>query len=223
MSKKYYAVIKGRTPGIFNNWSETEKSVSGYSGAIFKSFGTLQEAQEYLNGTNGVPAVLTGVGAVITGTAGTAGTAVQIFTDGSHSQGRGGIGIVFIYNDQIINQYGLKIEEFPTTNIRAELYAILVALRIVSGSEYKGAIEIHTDSEYSVNVFNSWIYTWIKNNWKISTGEPVANVDLIINIRQLLDQLRTIGTPVTLHWVRAHADNYYNNVADGLAKQGRDL
>ncbi|MDX2231444.1 MAG: viroplasmin family protein [Leptolyngbyaceae cyanobacterium bins.349] len=46
MSKaKYYAVIKGRKTGIFTSWSQCEQQVKGFSGAIFKSFGTRAEAE----------------------------------------------------------------------------------------------------------------------------------------------------------------------------------
>lgn len=45
---KYYAVKKGRHPGIFTSWQETQKEVNGFSGAQFKSFSSMQEAQDYL-------------------------------------------------------------------------------------------------------------------------------------------------------------------------------
>ena len=42
MAKKFYAVKNGKTPGIF------EKSGDGYSGAVFKSFKTKDEALAFL-------------------------------------------------------------------------------------------------------------------------------------------------------------------------------
>ena len=48
MSKKYYAVAEGRQKGVFLTWVETEKSVKGHPGAKYKSFKTLNEANEYL-------------------------------------------------------------------------------------------------------------------------------------------------------------------------------
>lgn len=47
--KKYYAVRVGRHPGIYITWQETQKEVIGFEGAIYKSFTTLQEAQEYMH------------------------------------------------------------------------------------------------------------------------------------------------------------------------------
>ena len=46
MSKqKYYVVWKGRKPGIFTSWAETEQQVKGFAAAQFKSFESLREAQ----------------------------------------------------------------------------------------------------------------------------------------------------------------------------------
>ena len=46
MSKqKYYVVWKGRKPGIFTSWAETEKQVKGFAAAQFKSFESLKEAE----------------------------------------------------------------------------------------------------------------------------------------------------------------------------------
>ena len=45
---KYYAVTKGRVPGIYRTWSECQKQVTGYPGAVFKGFVTEEEAQSFL-------------------------------------------------------------------------------------------------------------------------------------------------------------------------------
>ena len=47
MAKKYYAVKKGRKTGVFDTWGECQKQVTGFSGAEFKSFGTLEEARAF--------------------------------------------------------------------------------------------------------------------------------------------------------------------------------
>ncbi len=43
--QKYYVVWRGRKPGIFTSWTETEKQVKGYGAAQYKSFDSLQEAE----------------------------------------------------------------------------------------------------------------------------------------------------------------------------------
>lgn len=47
--KKYYAVRVGKHPGIYITWPEAQKEVSGFVGALYKSFTTLPEAQEYMH------------------------------------------------------------------------------------------------------------------------------------------------------------------------------
>jgi ribonuclease HI len=47
-SKKYYAVFKGRKTGIFLSWQECQEQVTGFSGALYKSFKTQGEAEEAL-------------------------------------------------------------------------------------------------------------------------------------------------------------------------------
>lgn len=47
-SKKYYAVFKGRKTGIFSTWQECEEQITGFSGALYKSFKTRSEAEEAL-------------------------------------------------------------------------------------------------------------------------------------------------------------------------------
>ena len=46
---KYYAVRKGRIPVIYRTWSECQKQVTGYPGAVFKGFVTEEEAQSFLH------------------------------------------------------------------------------------------------------------------------------------------------------------------------------
>jgi len=54
MAKKYYAVRKGRNTGVFETWDECKKSVSGFSGAAYKSFTSREEALDFVNGTKSV-------------------------------------------------------------------------------------------------------------------------------------------------------------------------
>lgn len=44
MSKKYYAVRVGVTPGVYTTWDECKPMVHGHPGAIYKSFPTMEEA-----------------------------------------------------------------------------------------------------------------------------------------------------------------------------------
>ena len=43
--KKYYAVQVGRIPGIYGTWDECKAQIEGVSGAKYKSFPSLEEAE----------------------------------------------------------------------------------------------------------------------------------------------------------------------------------
>lgn len=49
---KYYAIKSGRKTGIFTSWDECKEYISGFPGAIYKSFKTIEEANDYLNGVD---------------------------------------------------------------------------------------------------------------------------------------------------------------------------
>ena len=52
MGKFYYAVRKGKTPGIYETWGKCEEQVKGYSGAEYKKFSTYEEALSFIDGGN---------------------------------------------------------------------------------------------------------------------------------------------------------------------------
>lgn len=50
MAKKYYAVRKGLTPGIYLTWADCQKNIAGFSGAEYRGFETIEEAAAFLEG-----------------------------------------------------------------------------------------------------------------------------------------------------------------------------
>lgn len=49
---KYYAVRKGLTPGVYTDWDECKAQVNGFSGAEYKSFKSLEEANQFVYGAD---------------------------------------------------------------------------------------------------------------------------------------------------------------------------
>jgi hypothetical protein len=45
MPKKFYAVYRGLSPGVYEDWKNVEALTKGVSGCIYKSFYSLQEAE----------------------------------------------------------------------------------------------------------------------------------------------------------------------------------
>ena len=47
MSKqKFYVVWKGNNPGVYKSWEKCQKEIKNIKGALFKSFGDIEEAQK---------------------------------------------------------------------------------------------------------------------------------------------------------------------------------
>jgi ribonuclease HI len=44
---KYYAVKAGREVGVFDNWADCQTSITGYSGAEYKSFGNSSVSKDF--------------------------------------------------------------------------------------------------------------------------------------------------------------------------------
>lgn len=46
--QKYYAVLIGKKTGIYSTWEQCKEQINGYSGAIFKAFTTMEDAERYI-------------------------------------------------------------------------------------------------------------------------------------------------------------------------------
>ena len=74
-------------------------------------------------------------------------------------------------------------------------------------------VELYTDSQYLSKAINEgWLENWKKRGWVKSDKKPVLNVELW---QALDEQLKR--HQVTIHWVKGHGDNPFNNRCDALA------
>ena len=46
--QKFYAVQKGRSPGVYLSWDECKAQVDGFPGAVHKAFKKCEEAEAFL-------------------------------------------------------------------------------------------------------------------------------------------------------------------------------
>ena len=133
----------------------------------------------------------------------------KIYTDGacSGNPGPGGWGAVIFDNDN--NQTNISGNEKNTTNNRMEILAAIMALKKIKSNSQ---ITIYTDSIYVKNGITEWMFNWKKNDWKTASKKPVKNKDLWIKLDKLCEKNK-----VSWKWVKGHATNKYNNLADQLA------
>ncbi len=134
---------------------------------------------------------------------------IKIYTDGACSGNPGKGGWAAIILDKDLNVSSISGGESNTTNNRMELMAPIMALKKI---KRKSEITIFTDSKYVKDGITVWIKKWKLNNWRSSNKKPVKNKDLWIKLDS-----SCMKHKVTWKWVKAHAENKYNNLVDKLA------
>ena len=131
------------------------------------------------------------------------------YTDGSASPNPGPGGFAVIQDETPVV---LGSEKGETTNIRMEGKAIIAALQHANGAE----CVIYSDSQFWINVITVWSLGWEKNGWKKKGGE-IKNLDIVQEVCPLYRE-----SNATLTWVRGHADDAGNILADEWANKARE-
>lgn len=232
---KFYAVAIGNPPGIYTDWAEASKAITGTKGPKYKKFEKRVEAVAFMKayadektidalGEEALAEVLPPkelepvyqddlhVKEV--------NDALVIYTDGSslangHRGARAGVGVFFGHNDP--RNVSERLQGEPQTNQRAELMAILRALEI---APLKQKVRICTDSQYSINCVSVWAEGWARKGWKTTGNTEVKNQDLIRSILAKMEEKRAAGGDTIYRWVKGHASDRRNVMADQLAVKG---
>jgi ribonuclease HI len=151
---------------------------------------------------------------------------IVVYTDGScfNNGQRGavaGIGAYFPENEKYNISAPLAGKQ---TNQCAELTAILQTLKLFGKTPELSnkKLLIRTDSEYSINVITKWMPAWRAKNWEKRNGHQISNLHLIANLDQEIQNMRKrVGNgSVKLEHVKAHSNDFGNDMADKLAKKG---
>jgi ribonuclease HI len=134
---------------------------------------------------------------------------VEIFTDGacSGNPGAGGFGVILRCEDREKEISGC---EPMTTNNRMELTAAIKALEALKNP---CRVKLVTDSNYVVQGMTSWIFQWMRNNWKNSQKKQVLNRDLwekLLSLSHLHD--------IRWEWIKGHNEHAENERCDKLAR-----
>ncbi len=235
LAQKYYAVRKGRQPGIYRTWPETQKQVSGFSGAQYKSFASATEAKAFMQGTAGSEKPVPTKGRRQPATRSQPAqpsnqlpVTITVYTDGG-SRNTGNVAGGHVKTaDKAAWAYRIELPdrvvtgsdgEFGATNNRMEIMAFLNALkRLESLGETATGIRFVLDSQYVLNaVTKGWLAGWKRRGWKRSAG-PLVNAELWQAVDRLLPQF----TGLTFAWTKGHATNQGNVFVDHLLNQTMD-
>ena len=222
MSKKFYAIVKGTQPGLYDDWAKAAPHVQGFAGAVYKGFASADEATTWFEERAGQPPPLffaapspaaSPIKKTTKHTDALTDGKVVIYTDGGAdpNPGLGGFGVVMLFGaPPKTARKELSGGFVRTTNNRMEIRACIAAL-----GELKrpSAVVIYTDSQYLANAIEkSWAKTWREKGWLLSTGQPAVNADLWAQLLDLLEQ-----HTVEFVWVKGHAGTRENERCDALA------
>jgi ribonuclease HI len=138
--------------------------------------------------------------------------AVEIYTDGAclGNPGPGGWGAVLRYGEHEKTLSGG--EAGTTTNNRMELTAPIEALTHL---KRPAVVNLYTDSTYVRDGITKWVANWKQNGWLTKAKKPVVNADLWRRLEEAAARHE-----VAWHWVKGHAGDPGNELADRLALTG---
>ncbi len=134
---------------------------------------------------------------------------VEIFADGAcaGNPGVGGYGSILRSGTRERELSGC---EPATTNNRMELTAVIKAMEALKRPCF---VRVVTDSNYVVQGMKAWIHNWMRNNWKNSRKEDVANRDLWERLLKLSQH-----HDVQWIWIKGHNQHPENERCDRLAR-----
>ena len=188
---KYYAVKKGRNPGIYTSWDSCLEEVKGYSGAVYKSFKTLEEANDFMDDSKKELDI--GENSAIA------------YVDGSYNQKLKvyGAGVVYITEGEELELMKSYDDSYHThRNVAGEVKASELAITKAI-ADNKNQIVIYHDYQ--------GIASWAKGEWK-------TNNELTKSYKKFIDQASQ-EIKIDFVKVKGHSNDQYNDRADLLAKQ----
>lgn len=217
--KKYYAVKVGEKPGIYETWAECEAQTKGFSGAQYKSFSNLSDAEMYMNreGEVETPKNRTENGnsaeqinIEVEEELKNLGTnEVIAFVDGSYSSldEKSGFGAIIIDNKGVQTPLykaftkKLNADFLDLRNVAAELEGVKESVKWAIAYD-KTRIKIYYDYD--------GIGKWADGLWKANKEITRQYVNFISEKRRLII--------IEFCKVPAHSGIEYNEMADKLAK-----
>lgn len=186
---KYYAVRRGKTPGIYTTWSECEANIKNFSKAEYKSFKNLADAEAFMKDYNIQELNLPNTYAFVDGS----------FNAKTNTYGYGGF---LIHNGEkhILQGNGNDPELASMRNVAGEIKGAIAAVT--------KAIELGLDN---LDIFYDYqgIESWATGEWK-------CNKTATTEYGQFM---KTCGINITFHKVKGHSGIDGNEEADRLAKK----
>lgn len=233
----YYAVVKGRNIGIYDNWNDCNKQVNGFSNAIYKKFNMKEDASRFISNNRKLikkqtslintkiinKEVNENIGKLTKRNTERINDTIPdyyVYTDGScHNNGEdnaiAGIGIYFGKKDK--RNVSKRISGKQTNNT-AELKAIIETYNIIKNDVESGRnITIVSDSKYAIGCSTLYGEKCSKINY-MKKGVFIPNKELV---QQIYETYKDINNIKFMH-CKAHTNkkdihSLGNDGADKLA------
>ncbi len=204
--KKTYAVRRGRETGLFQTWTDCQKQIMGFSGAEYKSFKTLKEAEAYMAG-----AVSEKENKAFTTDDGNQSTEVVVaYVDGSYDvkNHQYGSGLVILWKGekQAFSFQGEIPQLADMRNVAGEIVGAQRAMEFAAKNNAKKVI-IYYDYE--------GIEKWCTGAWKARKEGTQLYVQAYSKLKEKIE--------IEFVKVMAHTGDKYNEEADILAKEAIGL
>lgn len=188
---KYYAVKKGHKPGIYTSWGECKKQVEKFSGAVYKSFTSLEDAKNFIKLEE---EKIVDYGLIA-------------YVDGSYNikTKEYGYGCILIEGQKVIKELSGKGDKealVSMRNVAGEILGSLAAMKFALENGYPGVC-IYYDYE--------GIEKWANGLWR-------ANKIGTQNYQKLVNEYRK-KINISFIKVLAHSGDFFNERADKLAKK----
>lgn len=205
---KYYSVYRGKSgiPKIFTNWEECKKEVIGCKGAIYKSFKTKVEAEEFLQ-LNSQGKRIENKNDDVNNKEFSLDNGLVIYVDGSFSLEKGNYsyGLIAIDNGKEIYEDYSVGEDSDSVSLRNVAGEVLGSLKAV---EY--AIE-HNYKEVNIVYDYQGIECWALGTWK---RNKVLTQEYHKKMQENMKKIK-----INFVKVKGHSGDKYNDIADKLAKK----
>ena len=188
---KYYAVKKGHKPGIYTSWDECKKQVEKFSGAVYKSFTSLEDAKNFIKLEE---EKIVDYGLIA-------------YVDGSYNikTKEYGFGCILIEGQKVIKELSGKGDKevlVSMRNVAGEILGSLAAMKFALENGYPGVC----------------IYYDYEGNEKWANGLWRANKIGTQNYQKLVNEYRK-KINISFIKVLAHSGDFFNERADKLAKK----
>lgn len=196
MAKKFYAVKRGRSTGIFKSWDECKRQVMGFAGASYKGFETLAEAEAFMS--SAAESMEPREGAVTAYVDGSYNIRTKIFAYGA---------VIFDGDDEIRKKASFEDEEMAQMrNVAGEINGSMAAMGYCV-EHGRPMLDLYYDYE--------GIEKWCTGEWKTNKAGTAAYKAYYDSVKDRVD--------VRFIKVKGHSGDKYNDIADSLAKEAAGI